>query len=365
MRAQGNTLFCLDASGITFKVINMIPYITLFGITAYGALQGKLRLGWMLFLPFVFFIGLRHEVGGDWSQYLVIYRQIASQPLSVLLLNSEPGYALLNGLSYFLGWGAYGANLFCALVFSYGLWRFCKAQPLPVLALVVAVPYLIIVVAMGYTRQGVAIGLGMLALLSLERQHWLRFAGYVLLAATFHKTAVILLGIALMLSGRGWWWRIPLMALIGYFAYEAILADSLENYLLNYEQAGYQSQGAAVRVAMNALPAALFLYWRNKWSLTETQRRLWTLIALAAIAMVAALVLVNSSTAVDRLALYLIPLQLFVWSRMPIANNRVRRTWVQLVVAYSFVVMMVWLLFAGHSFAWLPYQFYPLTWLFE
>lgn len=343
----------------------MIPYVALFGAAAYGALKGRLRLGWLLFFPFVFFIGLRHEVGGDWLQYLVIYERLGSLSISLLLQNSEPGYALLNGFSFSLGWGAYGTNLFCALIFCYGLWQFCKSQPLPALALVVAVPYLIIVVAMGYTRQGVAIGLGMLALLSLERQHWFRFAGYVLLAATFHKTAIILLGLALMLSGRGWWWRIPLMAIIGYFAYEAILADSLDNYLLNYEQAGYQSQGAAVRVAMNALPAILFLYWRNTWQLAETQKRLWTLMAFAAIFMVVALIVVNSSTAVDRLALYLIPLQLFVWSRLPIANYRVRKTWVQLVVFYSFVVMMVWLLFAGHSFAWLPYQFYPLVWLFQ
>jgi hypothetical protein len=67
---------------------------------------------------------------------------------------------------------------------------------------------------------------------------------------------------------------------------------------------------------------------------------------------------VASSTAVDRLALYLIPLQLFVGSRLP--DTRLfgipPATWNQLLIAFSFAVLIVWLLFAGHSSAWLPYR---------
>ena len=341
----------------------MIPYLLLFALTATLALKLRTQLSVPLFVLVTLMIGLRHDIGGDWLQYIYIFERHSEETLAEWLSSSEPGYALVNGLSHQLGWSFYGVNFLCALIFTYGLWQFCKAQPLPALALTVAVPYLVIVVAMGYTRQGVAIGLGMLALLALEREQWLRFAAYVLLAATFHKTAVVLFGLALALTSGGWWWRLPLMGVVALVAYQSILASSVDNYLLNYEQAGYQSQGAAIRVAMTALPAVLFLLWQNRLQLTDAQRRLWRLLSYVSLFMVLALVLANSSTAVDRIALYLIPLQLFVWSRLPLRNNRLSHVWVNYVVLYSLAVLLVWLLFAGHAFAWLPYQFYPLVWL--
>ncbi len=50
--------------------------------------------------------------------------------------------------------------------------------------------------------------------------------------------------------------------------------------------------------------------------LADTQR-IWTLLSLMAVAAAIGLFAVASSTAVDRLALYLIPLQLSVGSRLP------------------------------------------------
>jgi hypothetical protein len=67
---------------------------------------------------------------------------------------------------------------------------------------------------------------------------------------------------------------------------------------------------------------------------------------------------VASSTAVDRLALYLIPLQLFVGSRLP--DTRLfginASQWNQMLILFSLAVLLVWLLFAGNSHAWLPYR---------
>jgi hypothetical protein len=67
-------------------------------------------------------------------------------------------------------------------------------------------------------------------------------------------------------------------------------------------------------------------------------------------------------------ALYWIPLQLFVLSRLPDALGRregKNAFWVGVLVAYSAAVMVVWLFFAKTAFAWLPYQFYPWVWLWQ
>ena len=56
----------------------------------------------------------------------------------------------------------------------------------------VAVPYIVIVVAMGYTRQGAALGIIMAGLADyLRRESIMRLAAYIAFAATFHATAVL------------------------------------------------------------------------------------------------------------------------------------------------------------------------------
>lgn len=71
-----------------------------------------------------------------------------------------------------------------------------------------------------------------------------------------------------------------------------------------------------------------------------------------------------SSTAVDRVGLYLLPLQLMVFSYLPEVmgrgSGRAHASWVFLVLVYYAAAEFVWLNFADTSFAWLPYRFYPL-----
>ena len=349
----------------------MAPYLLAMLIAGLIALQvrpgyrERLSLGIGALVALVLMIGLRHQVGGDWFNYQPYYDVMVGKPLSYALAHNDPGYALMNWVSAQLGWNQYGTNLFCAFLFSIGLWRFCLAQPSPWLALVVALPYLVLVVAMGYTRQGVAIGFAMLGLLALEKKQFLFFVAWVICGALFHKTAVVLLALGLMISTGGWWWRLPAILVISYVAYNSLLADSLEGYIVNYVEASYASSGAAIRVAMSVLPALIFLRWRKKLLLLPAQLQIWTLLAWVALAMVPVLILSSSSTAVDRIALYLIPIQLFVWSRLPLVWPEKHKSIRKYVVAYSSTVMLVWLFFAGHSSAWLPYQFYPMIWLFQ
>ena len=97
------------------------------------------------------------------------------------------------------------------------------------------------------------------------------------------------------------------------------------------------------------------------------QRVFWTWMSLFALGFVVMLQLSSSSTAVDRVALYWIPLQLFVWSRLPNAlgaRDGLNSVLVTSVVLYSAAVLLIWLFFADNAFAWLPYQFYPFVLLF-
>lgn len=350
----------------------MLPYWFLFLIPALLAASRSQRPAskgrrwptpWVLmFVVLVLAIGFRHEVGGDWFTYLEHIATASGQTFLEAITTGDLAYSALNWVAAQLDAGPYFVNTVCAVVFAWGLVVFCRAQPRPWLALVVAMPYLVTVVAMGYTRQGVAIGLAMLALVALSDQRIFRFVIFVVLAATFHKSAVILMPLAVLAASRKRVWTAVWVGVTSLLFYVLLLQDSVDALRVNYIDAEYESSGAAIRVAMNAIPAALFLVFRKRFVMPTADRSFWIWMSFGALLFVALLSVSPSSTAVDRVALYWIPLQLFVLARLPNAVGTPEGRndlWVCLVVAYSAAVLFVWLVFAKTAFAWVPYQFYP------
>jgi hypothetical protein len=352
----------------------MWPYWILFLVPTWMAIQqvraipplpsDRLRwsLSWVVcFVLLTLMIGLRFEVGGDWFNYIEHIESAAQESFTESLERKDPAYATLNwfGANWF--GNIYLINTVCAVFFCLGLIKFSRAQPRPWLALVIAVPYLVTVVAMGYSRQGVAIGLGMLGLVALIEGRVLQFVLWIALAATFHKSAVILLGMTIFMREGRRLVNLLGIGVAGAALYGLLLMESIDALQEGYLEAGYQSSGALVRVAMNALPGLTFLVFRSRFQLAPEQQSFWTGMSALALGFVGLLVISPSSTAVDRVALYLIPLQLFVWSRLPDALGRPGKPntlWVSAVIGYSMTVHFVWLVFSDYSWTWLPYRFY-------
>ncbi len=313
-------------------------------------------------------IGLRHEVGGDWFTYLEmldIYNDTAG---ASDLRFEDPAFVFLNRLAAHLGQGIYLVNLLCAFIFSWGLLVFCRALPRAWLALAVAVPYLVTVVAMGYTRQGVAIGIAMVAMTALGQGSTLRFVMWIALAATFHKSAIILVPLAILANTKRRIFTLLWVGLASIVLFILMVQEALSFLMGGYLEGAMQSSGAAIRLAMNAVPAALFLLFRKRFELSPEQHSFWSWMSWSALLLLVVLKFSPSSTAVDRIALYWIPLQLFVLSRLPNALGRrdgKNAGWVYAVVGYSATVHFVWLFYADTAFAWLPYQFYPWVWLWQ
>ena len=311
----------------------------------------------------VLLVGARYQVGGDWGNYEVNLRSLTGLSLAESLAMGDPGYQLFSWLSLQMGWGMVAINTVAAAIFSVGLVAFCRAMPQPALALAVAVPYLVVVVAMGYTRQGVAIGLAMLGMLALQRGRLPWFVFLVLLGATFHKSAVLLLPIAGLAAAKNRFWATAWglgAAAMGYFV---LVEDSVDNLVTNYIDAEYQSSGTFIRLLMNVVPAVLMLKWRLNFFPDRGERMLWSWFAVISLVLFLVFFLTPASTALDRVALYMLPLQLAVFSRAPAvfggAQGKVG-DWTLLVLSYYALVLFVWLNFADNSQYWLPYRFYPL-----
>ncbi len=347
----------------------MLPYWLLFAVyasgsfaTRRGAFEGRqvtpLFVAAGLFTALM--IGLRSHVGGDWSAYVNMFQKFSLLNLDQTIYLSDPGYAVLNWMIAWLGGGLWLVNLLGGLIFAYGLGRFSREQPNPWLTALVAVPYLVIVVAMGYTRQGIAIGLIMVALSARNRKSVVRFLFFTVVAAAFHKSAIIVIPMLALTQTRSRLSTTAVLIVTAAIIYYLLIAGATDALMRNYIDEQYSSAGAYIRVPMNLVPGLIFLFNYRKFMMNEATRKLWRNFSLGAVVALVLLVTTPSSTAVDRISLYLIPLQMLVLGRLPyvVTTKRDSNILFVMVIVYSAAIQFVWLNNADNRGSWLPYRFY-------
>ena len=308
-------------------------------------------------------IGFRHEVGGDWVGYI---KAIEDAP-EYFLLHGDIAYNLLNwfGSNYF--GGIYLVNSVCAGLFSWGLLVFCRLQNRPWLSLNVALPFLIIVVGMGYTRQATALGICMWGIFYLLNGSYIRYIFLIFSAFLFHRSSLIMI-LPLFFISNGFCnisCKLASSCLLIFSLYLLNNIGVFEALSIGYFESEYNSSAASLRVAMNALPASIFLAFKSKFNLNDHQNSFWSVMSIFALLFVLLLFISPSSVVIDRLSLYFIPIQLFVFSYLPevFGGSRLkiffsRHYWILIIVLYSALVQFVWLFFADHSQFWVPYKFY-------
>ena len=348
----------------------MAIYWLMFALALFGALAPK-RLnkssGVFAFMAvcafYTLLMGLRHEVGGDWYTYEIQF--LAQSRLSffeAIESSKDPAYAVVNWVVHKLEGSIHLVNLACAVPLGIGTAQLCSKQRAPWIALLTAVPYLLIVVGMGYTRQSAAIGFAMMGLVALANGRVRLFVVWVLIGAAFHKSAVLLIPIAALAAARNRMWTATWVGVVAIVGAWVFVYESADQLVSNYVESEYAdaSQGAGIRVLMNAVPAVIFLLRRRTLAPEVQVRNLWTWISVLALACIPLLSI--SATGVDRVALYFIPLQLFVFGMIVQLSGSVQvRTFLVLgVVAYYALVQFVWLNYASHSSAWIPYEFVPI-----
>ena len=349
----------------------MLPYWLLLGFAALPAFETNDRrtpvragfLALVLAFAMIVLIGFRYKVGADWYAYVRMYRQIAVLDLGDALTITDPAYALLNYIAAHTGVGLVTVNLLCGLIFTVGLFRFAFSLPNPWLALTTSIPYLVIVVAMGYARQGVALGCMMLSLTALSRKSFAQSVGWLIVAASFHKTAVLVIPLLALAYARHRALTTTAAAILLPVMFYLLIAGQFDTLFMTYVEHSYGSQGAIIRVLMAALPGSIYIVFRKRFELDESVARLYLYMSIVAIALIPVVLATSNTTIVDRFALYLLPLQMLVASWLPILAGQQQRRNASVVVsllAYAAVVQFVWLNYASHAQDWIPYQFYPV-----
>jgi len=253
------------------------------------------------------------------------------------------------------------------LIFTYGLIAFCRRMPRPLLALAISIPYLIIVVAMGYTRQSVSIAFLMLGIIWMIDGKTMKALIVLMIATLFHRSAAILVPLLLVAPNKNRIFQFAFVGLASLAVYESFLSADIDSLYNNYIGSRYASDGALPRVLMNILPAVITIIYRKKFHWKQEERLIWLILSWVAVASGIWLIFSPSSTAVDRVALYLIPLQLYFYSKLPdiIGGTQFARVWMLIIIIFYAVIQFVWLNYANFSHLWIPYRFMPLTYYLQ
>ena len=166
-------------------IFSYLAFLSIIDINLEKKLNYILRSFFLIFL--ILFIGLRHKVGGDWDIYRNdFYDNINYFNLLTFDYVRDFGYELFSYIFYKQQLGIYGLNLSLAIIFIYSINKFAlHFKENYWLIFLIAFPYLIVIVGMGYTRQATAFAFILLSLSSINNKNIFSFFIFSILAIFF------------------------------------------------------------------------------------------------------------------------------------------------------------------------------------
>tara|TARA_Y100000590_G_scaffold468431_1_gene651182 strand:- start:424 stop:1461 length:1038 start_codon:yes stop_codon:yes gene_type:complete len=339
----------------------MILYVGSFLILSFISLINekiekniKNILLFFLFIILLLFIGLRHEVGGDWITYKDdFYSYIKYFDIYSLSYKRDFGYELISYIIYHLGFSIHIVNLLCASIFLYALFKLGNEYNNYIIILLIAFPQLIIVGAMGYTKQATAFAFIILSFLALKKDRYFKFLFYSFLSIIFHKSAIAIILLLILSKFKLNLKSILLLFFILIFSYYILLMDysRILSYILT---TSYRSEGVYYRIIVNIIPSIIFILLYRKFDFNVFEKRFILLNIIFTFLFI--FFASNYSTFVDRFVFYFAIIQLLVFPKFIFLNNRLSFLFLFISISYYFILMIGWFMFANHSSAWVPYN---------
>lgn len=342
----------------------MFPYLIVLGATSAAALTStrSRSIFFAALIVLIVFVGLRFHVGKDWNSYLLNYKVISYLPILTIITGPEFGVGLLYWIGRNLGGGFVLVNAISAIVFCVGLFAFAWRTKEPFLALTIACPYLVFVIAMSVTRQAMALGVIFYLFATWERRSTASRTALVLIAALcFHTSALFML--IFVALGTRFSMAARVSAVVAVVVIGLLVTWYLPSRVSHYEESYFggkaiTASGALPHVLLVAIPAAVYLLARRRWAMIYGRDPSLDALAIASVLLVPAVYV--SSVAADRMSLYFWPVAMYVgagWTGF-ISSPAGRVGYRLLVIAGSFTVALGWFLLANSSWAYIPYKNY-------
>jgi EpsG family len=331
-----------------------------FGVlaTAGGNRRVSFMAWYLSFIMALIFVGLRHRVGTDWFNYLYMMNAVDSAKFITDMLSvCEPLYALLLKISLLSGLGIYLANVVTALVAMGGIFALARRMPEPWIAVLAAIPYLVVVIGMSANRQFLAIGILMYLVSIWNKTSLPMRLGWIILAVGFHKSAIMfLIFVILDMKIHTYFKFIGIFILTVGTVYYLDSSDSLDYYSNTYISGDtlVESRGAQAHAALTAVPAAMLFLIPGLKRMIPT----FPIIGYLAYGSIGCFILTFFySTVGDRLTLYFFAVPMFVWSSLPATFPQSSRVLVRFGIALIMNGLLAgWLLFANEAESHIPYE---------
>ena len=309
------------------------------------------------------YIGLRDEVGGDWGTYYESY-YVDKLNLSYkdylfnYLLVKDPLFHLINFLGAKIFESYYVVNFILAFLFSYCLVQFSFSLSKPFLALLISSPVLITVVAMGYHRQALSVAFFMLGLLYLNKNSFIKYSLFIFIGTMFHFSGFFLFIFEIFINKKINLLKVIFVVLIIFISVFVFIGTEIIFISLGRYLNSYNSSGATLRLFMSLIPSLIFLFFYKKFKFDFNENLLKSLSYFTIFLFFLMLVL-NSSAIIDRFGIYLIPLQMIIWSNFInlFENKKNSNNFIFYFISLAyFVVLILWIHFGDYSMWWLPYN---------
>ena len=309
-------------------------------------------------------IGFRHEIGGDWENYLFTFNNSNNYNFLEYLKNNYKHsflYSFNEWVFNNFNFSIHLLNFFCALIFSYGLIIFCKYQKNIYIGMLVSTPVLVISTGMGFTKQSVAIGVMLLTL--SKYKSILKSFLLTLVAMSFHFSSFFIVFIHFFerkINKQTILYVAIITLLAAVFIYDQLLSY-IQYYILDKYQGklSYLSEGAIYRLFLNSIPSVLFIFFYNKFRIV-VYSKFWLLISIFNILLFILVVTrPELSSFADRIGLYFLPIQILVFANLEyiISDQKILFRINLITILYYLLILIFWLNFSNHKAFWVPYQF--------
>ena len=347
---------------IYYWLIFFIPAI--FSIVTINSFKNLDKFFWLIFITLLtLFLGFRYEVGGDWGIYRHNFFDNADKFYYLYFdLRSDYLFDLLSWIIHSLGFNFITLNLICSVIFIYAISSFCLYQKQPWLALMIAIPHLIIVVSMGYVRQATALAFIMLAISNIIKKNDIKFILFIIIAILFHKSAILIIIPLLFIDKKIISMKniiLLLLLLFFIFLFNIEIKHLIRNYIGMGRNTNFYdtSTGVYFRIIMNLIPAVCCLIYGKYLSDNDIEKKLFFIISL--LILLSSLFIFHYSTFVDRIIIYLSIIQIYVFSRLSsLCKTNINFFLVNIsIVAFYLITLYVWLNYARFSFQWIPYKY--------
>ena len=338
-------------------------------ISNYGRLISYLWFSYLVYVIIVFGLSLR--IGGDWNNYSTLFYLVHDVIYEIdqtwkytprvkyaVDYFDAPVFYLFNYITGAIYTNFIFFKLCNAIFFVYSINKFCSLfKKAKYLIFGFFMPYLGIVVSLGYLRQSLAISFLAISLYYFLRNKEIKSFLFMILSFLSHLVVApyLLISTKSKKIKKFIFFSIVFIVLIILF----IAFDKVVNYFYYYIGDGihFTSKGAVARIMLN-IPFFIIFYiykFENKLSQNEN---FFFIVSFIILIICLILIFTGRFTIADRIGIQLILFQGYVIGKLYEHFNEVliKKFYLFLVLSYSCIVFYGWKMLSDYSNDWFPYK---------